>query len=396
MHILYKLFKFLFRWFWKLFIIVFIVANVLAFFHSRKIFYYDSAASEPKPLKELEGIDRAKAYALGQALPRPESGSTPDTVGLSYTEHDVEIWGGAILKVWAAKQADNRAPVALLVPGYRETKSDLLTEGRFYHSEGFHVVWLDTYGTGESSGSQHTFGIKEHHNIKHAAEFIEEAFPRRNLLVHARGSGTAAVIHALKFDFIQPMGIVLDTPFSRFTNLVRKYFQDLGVPESPSTQLTTFWGWMAGGNNGFNMYPADMVRTVSTPTLVLAGKATDSIPFAESKALYDVMEDLHGPKLGERLRFQTTDAACEDGFLNVDPGNGGSAIRTWLAEIKKGPIPGSRRIDLNPTTPIRFNKPGSGVQNNGLLNRLPHEIGSNTDGSSSTGGQSNDLPLYQP
>lgn len=97
----------------------------------------------------------------------------------------------------AARPRDREA--ILIVPGMFTTKENAHIRKRalrFFREWGYHVLILDSRGTGESSGGLNTAGWKESEDVEAAVEYLRSHVPVEKLHVFAESMGAVATILA--------------------------------------------------------------------------------------------------------------------------------------------------------------------------------------------------------
>ena len=143
--------------------------NLLAFIQARSMTrFVESGRRTAKP-EQLSVLDKFAVLLSGVRIPRPTHRRTPAEIGLAYESHRIPSARGNVLDAWFVPgQSDS--PLVALFHGYAATKSSLLSAAEEFHRLGYAVLLVDFYGSGSSSGSGTTIGVKEADDVTAVAE----------------------------------------------------------------------------------------------------------------------------------------------------------------------------------------------------------------------------------
>jgi uncharacterized protein len=138
-------------------LLVFLLLNVFAYLHAHALTHFVAADARTPPPERLSFLSKCGVLLSGVHIPRPENGTTPDRVGLSFTTHRITVDDAVAIEGWYVPHATASA-VVVLFHGYASSKSSLLQEARAFHELGYAAFLIDLRGSGGSSGAITTIG----------------------------------------------------------------------------------------------------------------------------------------------------------------------------------------------------------------------------------------------
>lgn len=249
---------------------VFLVVNVLAFVHAGAMMQWAEGTARTDQPEELGLAEKLRVLAAGVAIPRPENSVTPAHLGLDFETLRFPNGQGEELEAWylPGSLEDN---LVLLFHGYCAQKQTLLSVAQGFVHLGHSVLMVDFYGSGGSSGTGTTVGMREAFDVAAAVELARERWPARRIVLYGQSMGGAAILRAVARLGVRPDALVVESTFDRFLSTVASRFHRMGLPATPLAQLLVFWGGVRLGRNPFEHNPVEYAREVSCPTLVLQG-----------------------------------------------------------------------------------------------------------------------------
>lgn len=273
-------------------LLTFVLANVLADQHAYAFTHY-APAGDPPPKPESLSVGQKLGLAVsGVPVPRPENRNDPSAVGVGFTTVRIDMPAGEHVEGWLADWPAARG-IVVMGHGYMTCKSTLLAEGRAIHDMGFAVLWIDFRGSGGSSRSDCTLGVREGEDMAAALRYAERTFPGRPVVAYGFSMGAAAVLKAVAVHGSTPTAVVLECPFDTMTNAVRARVRSLGLPAFPAAEMVVFWGGRRVGIDGFAHSPSSDAASITCPALVTHG---DADMRATPDMVAAVADRLAGPK----------------------------------------------------------------------------------------------------
>lgn len=267
----------------------FFALNAGAWLRARAMTHYSEAGA---PLATMSPPDRARLLLMGAPVPRPRNQHTPADVGLAYTTHRIELGDGEWLEAWSAPHPRPRGLVALF-HGYAMSKESLLPRAVILCRLGFSGLLVDFRGSGGSSGTTTTLGLREADDVVAVARYAERAWPGEPLVFYGVSMGASAVMRAVAVAGLQPAALILESPFDRLLTTVRRRVQAMPLPASPAAELLLFWGGAQQGFDGFTHNPVEYAAAARCPSLLLYGGGDPWIAATDVEA---VAARLGGPR----------------------------------------------------------------------------------------------------
>lgn len=231
----------------------------------------------------------------GIGVPKPQNSSTPEARGLSYTTHRIPINQTEWLEAWRipTQQAASKGTVVLFHGNLGTKGSQLIPPAQSFSALGYDSLLIDFRGVGGSSGNRVTIGMREAQDVSIAFNYARQMNPQSPIILYGVSMGSAAILRAIAKDNIKPNGIILELPFARLVNAIRRRLQHHRIPGFPIAEWVVFWGGIQHGVNGFAHNPVEFAKTVDCPTLVIHGAQDKWTTEAEIEALF---ENLQGAK----------------------------------------------------------------------------------------------------
>ena len=318
----------------------FVLFNALAFHQARAMLRYAEAGSRTPPPEALSPASKLRVMFAGVTLPRPENDATPGSRGLAFATHSVPMPHGEHLELWHIPASRAPRGTVILFHGYGCAKESLLDEAAILHGWDWECVLVDFRGSGGSSGSMATLGMKEAEDVAVAVRAARAWQCSQPTMLYGRSMGAAAVLRAVHAGTVEPDGLILEAVFDTLMGTIRQRFDSMRWPAFPAAHALLFWGSVQSGTWAFRHNPATYARAARGPALVLHGAKDPRAPLAQGLAVYS---QLAGPKT-----FVRFDEAGHDSCLLADPGTWTSAVSRFLSDSVPAVPTGSTLRD-NPT-----------------------------------------------
>ena len=268
--------------------------NGIAFMQARSMTHFVSAGQRTAKPEKLAIANKIRVILTGVEIPRPENQVTPQEIQLVYETRHIPISEGSkeILEAWYIPAQKSRGLV-LLFPPYGSSKAALLAPTKIFHDLGYNALLVDFRGAGGSSGNDTTLGVREAKDVTIAFTYSQKQWARQPIVLYGASMGAVAVMRAVAIEKIEPVALILESPFDRLLNTVRHRFEAMGIPSFPSAELIVFWGSVQQGMDGFNHNPVDYARSIHCPVLLLHGERDRRVTVAEATRIF---ENLPGQK----------------------------------------------------------------------------------------------------
>jgi alpha-beta hydrolase superfamily lysophospholipase len=269
-----------------------IALNGIAFMQAWAMTHFVPAGQRTPAIESLSLPQKAWTIVAGVTVPRPQNNSTPANFGLSYEIRRIDAAHGEWLEAWFVPSVPSHA-VVLMFPGYATSKDTLLAPASALHDMGYDALLVDFRGSGGSSGSDTTLGVREADDVATSVAYARQTWSDEPIVLYGVSMGAATVLRAVAKDGVQPDALILESPFDRLLTTVGNRFHSMGLPAFPSAELLVFWGSLQHGFDGFQHNPVEYARWVKCPTLFMYGNQDPRVTPEQSIAIY---EQLGGPK----------------------------------------------------------------------------------------------------
>jgi alpha-beta hydrolase superfamily lysophospholipase len=320
-----------FRWLWRnrklsatlVLSASIILLNLLAYLHSYAMTHYVPGGLKTPPPEQLSLFGKISVLVAGVQVPRPENRSTPDSVGLNYSTHRILAHDGSELEAW---HIDCPKPhgLVLLFHGYAACRSSLLNDAKVFHELGYATLLVDFHGSGGSSGSVTTIGVREAVDVADVVGFAKRQLPDNPLVFFGHSMGAVAILRAVSVHAVEPAAVILECPFNTLLSTVSNRFDALGWPSFPGAHLLVLWGGVQHGFNGFSHNPADYARDVNCPALLLHGSDDTRVTRQQAE---EVFRNLAGEK-----RFEVLEGVGHESYVQARPEQWRRFVADFLKE----------------------------------------------------------------
>jgi uncharacterized protein len=264
---------------------------------------------------------------IGLGPPKPINTKLPTEMGLPYTTQKIPLRNRAWLETWKIPVQDGEPKgTVLLFPGSGGTKSQLLASAKVFHALNYDALLVDFQGVGGSSGNSKTVGMKEAQDVATVFNDVKRAKLNRPIVLYGVSMGSAAILRAIALKKVKPDAIILELPFVRFLDTVKRRFQVFHVPDFGLAELLVFWGSVQYGENAFAHNPITFAQQVHCPTLVLQGEQDQWTSVAEVKSL---VKRLQGPS--ELVVFPKTGHQL---LVTVDQTRWSESVQSLFDKVK--------------------------------------------------------------
>lgn len=275
-----KLFK---RIFWII-ITLFILMNIVAFFHAYKFTHFagNNIVSKTKSPDKLTAFAKIQALLFGISNPRPVNNTAP-----TQQFETIKLKSNKIIECWSIKTDSSKGTVVLF-HGYGGEKSSLTDKSDEFIKQGYSTMLVDFMGSGGSEGNQTTIGFKEAEEVKTTFDYLTQK-GEKNIYLFGTSLGAAAIMKAINDYGINPKGIIVECPFGSMYQTTCARFANMKVPSFPMAGFLVFWGGVQNGFWAFNHKPTAYAQKIKCPTLLLYGEQDKNV---SRKEIDDIFANL--------------------------------------------------------------------------------------------------------
>ncbi len=259
--------------------------NILAWNHADAMMTFTSSGQKTAKPENLNFQEKLNILLFGVNVPKPRNLQNPTHYGLPFETHKLTNPSGHSLEGWyIPKPRSNN--VILLFHGYASSKASLLPIAQELHLHGYATFLIDFYGSGGSSGSTTTIGIKEAEDVALTTHYIQERLPDHKIVLYGVSMGGAAILRSIATHNIKPSAIIIESTFDRLLTTTQNRFHSMNLPSFPLAELLIFWGGVQQGVNPFTHNPAEYAAFVSCPSLVLHGAMDQRVSIEEANHIF--------------------------------------------------------------------------------------------------------------
>ncbi len=227
---------------------------------------------------------------LGIHPPRFKTNDDPARYGLDYEDVSFRTIDGLTLRGWfipaasAEKGTPNACATVLVGHGYPFDKANILRHALFLHGR-FNILLFDFRYFGESEGWYTTAGLLETRDVDAAVSYLKRRADVNRARIGAMGfSMSAAAFMLARHSDIG--AIVADSPYATLEGLVaRQFFFFPGPTKWPFVALTKVYARLLLGVKVADAAPAEAVKRLMTPLLIVHGNADSQIPVAHTQQI---------------------------------------------------------------------------------------------------------------
>lgn len=259
---------------------VFLVMNVVAFFHAYKFTHFaEGLPAKTKNAGDMSFGEKLSALFLGVKNPRPENKGLPTRMFETVTlQSNKKIVG------WSIPTAAAKGTV-ILFHGYGGSKSSLLDKSDEFLKLGYSTLLIDFMGCGASEGNQTTIGFKEAEEVRTAFDYLRQRGEEK-IVLFGTSLGAAAIMKAVSDYKLPAAALIVECPFGSMYQTVCARFRSMQVPPFPMAPLLVFWGGVQNGFWAFGHNPSTYARGITCPVLLLYGEKDEKVSREETDEIF--------------------------------------------------------------------------------------------------------------
>lgn len=291
--------------------------NVLAYNHARTMTRFTTGGVGTSSPEDLTVWKKAKVLLSGVNVPRPEGKRPASDLASDCRTVTINAPDDIALEAWYCDRGATTSLV-MLFHGYSAEKSSLMEEAQAFLELGSSVLLVDFRGSGGSSESYTTVGVREAGDVAAVVRFVEKNCLHSSTILFGQSMGAVAILRAINSDHIQPDAIVLEAVFDTMLTTVRNRFHAMRVPSFPSAELLVFWGGRQWRFNGFKHNPVDYASSVNCPALFMHGRDDPRATLDEGRRVFDAV-----PSSKEWVQF---DGVGHQSYIAANPSEWRTAV----------------------------------------------------------------------
>lgn len=300
--------------------------NILAYNHARAMTHFTSIDSRTTKLEELSLLSKIKVLFFGVNIPRPNSQRNISELDSGCQTLAINEPGRITIETWHCDRGAS-APLTILFHGYASEKTSMLEEAKMFLELGTSVLLVDFRGSGGSSESYTTIGVREADDIAVVYRYAQMNLPHNEIILYGKSMGAASILRALHENGVSPDAVILEAVFDTMLNTVRNRFNLMGIPSFPGAEFLVFWGGKQWGFDGFKHNPVDYAKSLKCPALFMHGTSDSRATLVEGRRVYDATISTK--------RFIMFDKVGHSSYISAQPEKWRTSIKDFLISIEK-------------------------------------------------------------
>lgn len=307
---------------------LFILLNVWTARQAYKFTHFDENAPQlpanPKDIN-LSTSEKIKIAVCGPNLPKPITRKYPNR---QYSSATIPYKNGQAIRLWFLPADSLPKGTIIIYHGYMDEKSSMLDRAEALLNMGYNIVLPDFIGAGDSDGNQVTMGNNEAEQVKTVYDHIIKQIDNDNIYLMGFSMGAVAIAKAQHDYNMIVNGIILEAPYSSLEETIGRRIDQFGGIRVPFVQLTTLWMGLDNGFNGFAFKPAEFVKQIQSPTLLLCGGKDPHIPVSESQ---DIFENINS----ETKEIHVFEDSEHESYIKKYPQEWNDIMESFLSNIEE-------------------------------------------------------------
>lgn len=265
-----------------------LVLNAIVYQHARAFTHFVATGQRPLVPEAMTAGDRMRTVLMGVTIPKPQNSHSPHDLALTFETHTIPLTATTGLETWYVPHPQPRGIVALF-HSYAASKESLLLPARAFHHLGYATLLVDFRGSGGSSGTDTTLGVREADDVVAAVQYMERHWPLQPIVLFGVSMGSTAIMRAIAIHQVRPHAVILESPFDRLVQTTRHRFEAMSLPAFPAADLLLAWGSVQQDFNAFRHNPVEYASSVRCPTLLLYGARDPRVTEPETLAIFEAL-----------------------------------------------------------------------------------------------------------
>jgi len=291
---------------------VFVLMNVITFFHAYKFTHFAHSGTPKVKPENLTNSQKVGILLFGVNNPKPINTQFPTQ---KYTT--LHLKSNVEIECWSIRVPNSKGTI-IIFHGYAGEKSQMIDKSDEFIKMGYSTLLVDFMGSGGSEGNQTTIGYTEAEEVKTCYDYLTQQ-GEKNIYLFGTSMGAVAILKAIDDYHINPKAIVIECPFGTMYKTVCARFNVMGVPTIPMAGMLMFWGGVQNSFWAFSHNPETYAKSVHCPTLLLYGEQDRRVSRDEINIIY---QNLQGIK-----ELKTYPLAGHENYLN-------KYKQQWVNDVK--------------------------------------------------------------
>jgi|SRR5688572_10794023 len=212
---------------------------------------------------------------------------TPKTLGIPYENISFRTDDHILLRGWFIPNKNPKAQTIILLHGYPMDKGDILSRSIFLHAH-YNLLFFDFRYLGQSEGSHTTIGKNE---VKDVLAAIHYLHTRDIHTVGVWGLSLGGGIALLAAEHAPEIkALISEAGFARLDWMAEEYYHGPFWLRYLLAELMRFWTWLFLGFDIHTVSPADAVKQLSIPILLIHSKQDTVVSFRHALLLQENLQ----------------------------------------------------------------------------------------------------------
>ncbi len=212
---------------------------------------------------------------------RITSSITPAALNVPYENVSFNTSDGILIKGWFIPSAKPYAKTIILLHGYPADKGDILPSRLFLHHD-YNLLFIDFRYFGESGGHYSTVGKDEVLDLLAAIQYLKTRDINEVGVWGFSLGGSVALMAAAKAPEIK--AVVSESAYANLNDMLREYYK-IPLLRYPLAMLTRAWAWLFLRQDIKSMSPAEQVKNLHIPILIIHSEDDNVISFRHAQSL---------------------------------------------------------------------------------------------------------------
>lgn len=212
---------------------------------------------------------------------------TPENYHVDYETINLKTEDGLNLAGWFIPSKNKSDKAIILLHGYPADKGNILPS-RLFLQQKYNLLFLDFRYFGDSEGLYTTVGRDEILDVNAAVNYLSSrGFTKIGIWGFSLG-GAVALLAGEENTKIR--AIVSESAYANLNNMVMQYYRLPGISYVMG-QLTRFWGLLFFRHDALAISPAEAIKKIQVPTLIIHSKSDSVISFVNAQQLKEAAKD---------------------------------------------------------------------------------------------------------
>ena len=252
----------------------------------------------------------------------------PRSLNLPYENFEVKTKDSVTIKAWWIPSEAKQNFLVIVLHDLNQSKISCLNMSQALHDRNLDVCLVDMRAHGSSGGNEFSPGMLAVSDVRLLLDSLSSQYYIDKLAVIGIGIGSAVAAQFTSVDD-RVNALVMQSPFASLDKFLHSHYREKW------SAMHNLYSFIAGirikNRLGYSLEKLNLpeiCKSISVPTLVLAGNRDEEIPYLESVSVFDA-------SAAEMKNFITINDAHHDDFEE----NGGKAYFDAISSFLHDAVP---------------------------------------------------------